>query len=237
MGLTQNKSTQPIKTQVNNPVQNQCRAKAKEVAKVAYDDCMISAKEVEAELIRNEYKAKLAKLKSFYEEKIKKLNLKSNKPISKNASATNSPVITVLPKKKTKTSNTESNTAKYETPIPTVNNTSPVVENFPSTISNNSDLNMSATSIQDESQTPSNNINKDLFKEATLPVTPTEINQDESSIPTTEINNSNSLESLEPQSKLDSNEPSIRLKKITPTTNPPLHSNDISLPQESGLSI
>lgn len=57
--------------------QLQCRTKAKEVAKIAYDDCIELAKGNEAERIRNEYKAKMAKLKDYYEQKLKKLNVKT----------------------------------------------------------------------------------------------------------------------------------------------------------------
>lgn len=53
--------------------QGQCRAKAKETAKVAFDQCMSFAKDNEAELVRQEYKAKLAKLKSVYEQKLKRV--------------------------------------------------------------------------------------------------------------------------------------------------------------------
>lgn len=56
--------------------QLQCKTKAKEVAKIAYDDCMESAKGNEAERIRTEYKLKMAKLKELYEQKLKKLNIK-----------------------------------------------------------------------------------------------------------------------------------------------------------------
>lgn len=56
--------------------QLQCKTKAKEIAKVAYDECMESAKGSEADRIRAEYKLKMAKLKDYYEQKIKKLNIK-----------------------------------------------------------------------------------------------------------------------------------------------------------------
>jgi hypothetical protein len=64
-------------------VQVQCKAKAKEVAKVAYNECLSTSRYDEAENIRKEYRAKITKLKAFYEAKLKKINLKAGAATTK----------------------------------------------------------------------------------------------------------------------------------------------------------
>ncbi len=101
--------------------QLQCRAKAKEAAKISYDQCLSVAKIDEAESIRQEYKAKLAKLKAFYEQKLKKLNLKTKTEV-KTATTTTAPateISSALPKKAdTGKSTTETAGATFSPPTP-----------------------------------------------------------------------------------------------------------------------
>lgn len=58
-------------------VQTMCRSKAKEVAKSAFDQCLLDAKDREADLIREDYRRKISKLKELYEQKLRKLSLKA----------------------------------------------------------------------------------------------------------------------------------------------------------------
>lgn len=87
---TSNKATSAIsnkstKTSLSSagPSKLQCQNKAKEASKIVFDDCMISVKELEADNIRKEYKAKVVKLKAQYEQKLKKV-LSQLKKQSKN---------------------------------------------------------------------------------------------------------------------------------------------------------
>jgi hypothetical protein len=114
--FAQNKSAPP-----------QCRAQAKEAAKIAYDQCMVVAKENEAENIRKEYKVKLAKLKEHYEQKLKKLNLKakSDAKTAANASTTEAPralpqkAITPAIRDESVLSRQDGASGTYSTPEPT----------------------------------------------------------------------------------------------------------------------
>ena len=96
-----------------------CRAKAKEAAKIAYDQCLSLAKEDEAENIRKEYKAKFNKLKEYYEQKLKKLNLKAKTEAKTSPSNPTTETSGVLPQKASRTSTeVESNTSNFTPPAP-----------------------------------------------------------------------------------------------------------------------
>lgn len=99
--------------------QLQCRAKAKETAKIAYDQCLSVAKEDEALNIRKEYKAKLAKLKEYYEQKLKKLNLKAKSEVKTATANPAAEVSSVLPQKSITTEPaTETAGTNFNTPTP-----------------------------------------------------------------------------------------------------------------------
>lgn len=97
--------------------QLQCRTKAKETAKAVYDECLNLAKYDEADNIRKEYKAKLAKLKAFYEQKLKKLNLKAKSEV-KNSGQTNE-MASVLPQKDPAPTANDSSKSNFVAPAPT----------------------------------------------------------------------------------------------------------------------
>jgi hypothetical protein len=59
--------------------QLQCRSKAKEIAKTAFDQCIELAKGDEAENIRKEFRMKFEKMKAYYVQKLKKVTSRMKK--------------------------------------------------------------------------------------------------------------------------------------------------------------
>jgi len=106
--------------------QLQCRSKSKEIAKTAYDQCLELAKGDEAENIRKEFRMKFAKLKDYYEKKLKKVAAKAKKdskagviPATADASNTSTKTTSTLP---AKTKNEiQANGEKNFNPPPPVN--------------------------------------------------------------------------------------------------------------------
>jgi hypothetical protein len=95
-------------------IQLQCKAKAKEVAQSTYTSCLNEAREAELEKVKQDYKEKLDKLKSYYDKKIKTLS-PDNSEI-KTAGKTNTQDFPTLPsEKKNKTEPTEEFNTDSET--------------------------------------------------------------------------------------------------------------------------
>lgn len=77
----------------------QCKTKAKEAAQVAYNQCLSLVRDDEAENIRKEYRAKIAKLKEAYEKKLKKLGFKAKNDPKATPTNSTSETYGVLPQK------------------------------------------------------------------------------------------------------------------------------------------
>lgn len=110
--------------QQTKPSQRQCRAKAKEASKLAFDECMVAVRVEEAENLKKEFKVKVTKLKEQYEKKIRKL-LGIQKNMAKKLEAQSTEEVSkTLPTKlptKTQTSlvqEVENAKNKFEAPTP-----------------------------------------------------------------------------------------------------------------------
>ena len=150
-----------------------CRAKAKEAAKSAYDQCLSLAKEDEAENIRKEYKAKFTKLKEYYEQKLKKLNLKAKTEAKATTSKTPTETSGVLPQKTSRPStDIESNTSNFTPPLP-VNTRDEVIQSqtVPSSVNEVAPVDSSSEpTIRLKEVTPKSERNERLESEPDLSI-------------------------------------------------------------------
>jgi hypothetical protein len=70
-------------------IQLQCKEKAKEIAQSTYTSCLNEARETELDKVKQDYKEKMEKLKSYYNKKIKTLTASDddNKKTSKHSTS------------------------------------------------------------------------------------------------------------------------------------------------------
>jgi hypothetical protein len=64
-------------------IQFQCKTKAKELAQTTYTSCLNDAREIELDKVKQDYKEKLDKLKTYYDRKIKSLSGSENESKAK----------------------------------------------------------------------------------------------------------------------------------------------------------
>lgn len=191
--------------------QLQCKAKAKEASKIAYNDCMILAKENEVENLKKEYKVKVTKLKEFYVKKIKKLMAAQKRKDDKQnagiipAENNSSSLPTTLPQKSDSPIANEVDSSKqnFETPAPV--NTSMA----------NSMVQESVTSAHSPES-----YQNDKFENKELP--PTTVTTEKSTQVSSPPNSSSQTPSENPTSNYS--EPTIQLKEIPSTQDQSLDS-------------
>lgn len=189
--------------------QLQCRKKAKEASKTAFDQCMIAAKENEVEEIRQEFKVKVAKLKEQYEKKLKRAVAKIKKD-SKNRNTPASGLMdqtnkqnkgnstSLPPKVKTNaSSNNDSQETSYTPPAPVNTQLSTNPDNDNTIHSINSDQSYDSRSSFSETSNDEPTIQlKEAFP-SSIPSSPPPSSPFENPSSTTSTNPSYPGESLE----------------------------------------
>ncbi len=207
LGLTLNSFTVLAQTKQS---QMQCKAKAKEASKIAFDDCMVLAKEGEVENLKKEYKVKVTKLKEYYIQKIKKLVGQKKKENQQNAviPASNSggALPTTLPQKVETPIVTESESSKsnFEAPVPVNTTTS----------------SPTANSSNEDSSAPSSAEVTDTYKTEVSDVPSRNIIEKEFSSPASR-----------------NSEPTVRLREVSPKAESLLPPESIKINEEPPATL